>query len=81
MKAILIIDIDGSLIEGEERFAIDGYLMQESDSVGCFEAVERITNAVLKPLPQRKTNAKTHEEAIYMSGYNTCVSDIEEIEE
>ncbi len=36
MKAILVIDIDDSLIEGEERFAIDGYLMQESDCDGCY---------------------------------------------
>ena len=54
MKAILVIDIDDSLIEGEERFAIDGYLMQESDCVGCYEAVGRITNAILKPMPEKK---------------------------
>ena len=53
MKAILVIDIDDSLIEGDERFAIDGYLTQESDCIGCYEAVGRIRNAVLKPMPEK----------------------------
>ena len=59
MKAILVIDIDDSLIEGDERFAIDGYLMQESDCVGCYEAVGQIRNAVLKPMPTKKKPLST----------------------
>lgn len=54
MKAILVIDIDDSLIEGKEKFAVDGYLMQEPDCVGCYETVGRIRNAVLKPIPIKK---------------------------
>ena len=53
MKAILVIDINGSLIEGEDKFAIDGYLMQESDCAGCYEAVGYIKNVPLKPLPEK----------------------------
>lgn len=86
MKAILVIDIDDSLVEGEERFAVDGYLMQESDCVGCYEAVGRI-NAVLKPMPKKKEayaesyteradefSAKTH--PLYADGWNACLEEI-----
>lgn len=73
MKAVLVIDIDDSLIEGEDRFAIDGYLMQESDCVGCYETVGLIRNAVLKPMPKRK-NIYTDIETI---GWNHCLEEIE----
>lgn len=84
MKAILVIDIDDSLVEGEERFAVDGYLMQESDCVGCYEAVGRIRNAILKPMPNymelEKPNV-TQAKAIkidnsFRFGWNMCLGEI-----
>lgn len=83
MKAILVIDIDDSLIEGEERFVVDGYLMQESDCAGCYEAIGRITNAVLKPMPKKKPIYDAiglTQEVINLPniGYNKCIEEIEE---
>lgn len=76
MKAILVIDIDDSLVEGEERFAVDGYLMQESDCVGCYEAVGRI-NAVLKPLPDCPDVPDTiANDVAYIIGWNDCIVEI-----
>lgn len=89
MKAILVIDIDDSLIEGEDdRFAIDGYLMQESDAPECYEAVGYITNAVLKPMPDRKCIKNEDEfmdvcgwmEQVQIGmdiGWNACLEEIE----
>ena len=77
MKAILVIDIDDSLVDGEERFAVDGYLMQESDCVGCYEAVGRI-NAVLKPMPEKNTwdITKNGHVTEYAEGWNACLEEI-----
>lgn len=76
-KAILVIDIDDSLVDGEERFAVDGYLMQESDCVGCYEAVGRI-NAVLKPMPEKNTwdITKNGHVTEYAEGWNACLAEI-----
>ena len=81
MKAILVIDIDDSLVEGDERFAVDGYLMQESDCVGCYEAVGRIENAVLKPMPRHKygfedNGLRPSDQILIQSGWNACLDEI-----
>lgn len=84
MKAVLVINIDDSLIEGDERFAVDGYLMQESDCVGCYEAVGRIRNAVLKPMPQAVAYEMTDTQTIkavkvdngFRLGWNACLEKI-----
>ena len=78
MKAILVIDIDDSLIEGEDKFAIDGYLMQESDCAGCYEAVGRIKNVVLKPLPEVNTWDVTENGHVteFAEGWNACLDEI-----
>ena len=76
MKAILVIDIDDSLIEGNERFAVDGHLMQESDCDGCYEAVGYIKNAPLKPMPQLKDISDR--KITYEEGWNECIESLEE---
>lgn len=50
MKAILLVKIDDSLIEGKEKFAVEGYLMQESDAPECYEAVGIINAPLSHPL-------------------------------
>ena len=84
MKAILVIDVDDRFVEDEDdrfSFAIDVYLMQESDCAGCFEAVGYITNAVLKPMPQKKETRSAIQysglaEEYRKEGWNECLDEI-----